>query len=475
MRALRDGGASVAFMNRSSYSVPPASRCRRRRAAPGFAGPGLTLAPRGGTLKTPATAGKITTRKVHPMARALDRIHVNSACGPRSTRVAENFSVARARGGSSRRWSCASSEENDAGRRARRRASTSRPIDVRCSVNLTPYGANWSPPRPGHPGRLLVSTPLPAARSSRRLVGRVVAPRRFGTGFRWLVGSRGSQPGRRHRHRRVGPLLVASMTHDPFVVALGALLQWLPPPGVRAACGALGPLDRRRIRRDRGPAARRGPGAPRALAIATDVASIALVLVAMFPLGTAEVFADNTTATLMRCSCGATTSRSPTFAADDRVHHGQPFRRSADRRRPVRRRSRRRSRPGRARRARPRCSSPRSSCRLHRRVRRADPTCDTTSPRRSVGGGQPPYAPLVPTIFVQHHLRRGRASHATAPGTGAIGFWWLAGRSRRRPGRHPFLKAGSPGGSASATSHGLVFETFTHLALHSLAPPGSRW
>ena len=35
------------------------------------------------------------------------------------------------------------------------------------------------------------------------------------------------------------------------------------------------------------------------LAIATDVASIALVLVAMFLLGTAEVFADNTTATLM--------------------------------------------------------------------------------------------------------------------------------------------------------------------------------
>ena len=36
-----------------------------------------------------------------------------------------------------------------------------------------------------------------------------------------------------------------------------------------------------------------------ALAIATDVASIALILVAMFLLGTAEVFADNTAITLL--------------------------------------------------------------------------------------------------------------------------------------------------------------------------------
>ena len=47
-------------------------------------------------------------------------------------------------------------------------------------------------------------------------------------------------------------------------------------------------------------------------AVAFDVASIPLVLVAMFLLGTAEVFADNTESTLLPMLVRATTWRSAT-------------------------------------------------------------------------------------------------------------------------------------------------------------------
>ena len=45
-----------------------------------------------------------------------------------------------------------------------------------------------------------------------------------------------------------GPLLVASKTHDPFVVSLAALLQWLPPLVLGLYAGVLADrLDRRLI------------------------------------------------------------------------------------------------------------------------------------------------------------------------------------------------------------------------------------
>ena len=90
------------------------------------------------------------------------------------------------------------------------------------------------------------------------------------------------------------------MTDHAFLVAMAALLQWLPPLLFGLYAGAL--ADRLDRTADRG---RRSTCCARVVlvlltrAIATDVASIALVLVAMFLLGTAEVFADNTSATLM--------------------------------------------------------------------------------------------------------------------------------------------------------------------------------
>src|SRR3712207_8010044 len=47
----------------------------------------------------------------------------------------------------------------------------------------------------------------------------IVAPRRFGTGFRWLIASSWLSNLGDGIAIAAGPLLVASMTHDPLLVA----------------------------------------------------------------------------------------------------------------------------------------------------------------------------------------------------------------------------------------------------------------
>ena len=127
----------------------------------------------------------------------------------------------------------------------------------------------------------------------------IVAPRRFGAGFRWLLASSWVSNLGDGIAIAAGPLLVASMTHDPFLVALGALLQWLPPLVFGLLAGALADRLDRRLIIVTVDLLRACVLVLLTLAIATDVVSIALVLVAMFLLGTAEVFADNTSATLL--------------------------------------------------------------------------------------------------------------------------------------------------------------------------------
>ena len=96
-----------------------------------------------------------------------------------------------------------------------------------------------------------------------------------------------------------GPLLVASKTDQEFLVALAALLQWLAPLMFALWAGALADRLDRRLIIVTVDVLRAMVLVLLAVAVATDVASIALVLVAMFLLGTAEVFADNTAATLL--------------------------------------------------------------------------------------------------------------------------------------------------------------------------------
>jgi MFS family permease len=132
----------------------------------------------------------------------------------------------------------------------------------------------------------------------RRLV-EVTAPARLGTGFRWLLASSWLSNLGDGIAIAAGPLLVASQTDDAFLVASAALVQWLPQLLFGLYAGALSDrLDRRLIVVTvdmlRGVVL-----AIIAASITTGTVSIGFVLVALFLLGTAEVFADNTSQTLL--------------------------------------------------------------------------------------------------------------------------------------------------------------------------------
>ncbi|MEN8675494.1 MFS transporter [Nocardioides sp.] len=127
----------------------------------------------------------------------------------------------------------------------------------------------------------------------------VVVPRRLGTGFRWLLASSWTTNLGDGIAIAAGPLLVASQTDQPFLVALAALMVWAPPLLFGLYAGALTDrLDRRRIVITVD-LVRAGVLALLTAFIVTGSVSIALVLVAMFLLGTAEMFADNASQTLL--------------------------------------------------------------------------------------------------------------------------------------------------------------------------------
>jgi len=82
-------------------------------------------------------------------------------------------------------------------------------------------------------------------------VSRVVeglVPARLGAGFRWLLASSWTTNLGDGVAVAAGPLLVASLTRDPFLVSLAALLRWAPPLVFGLYAGVLSDrLDRRRI------------------------------------------------------------------------------------------------------------------------------------------------------------------------------------------------------------------------------------
>ena len=56
-----------------------------------------------------------------------------------------------------------------------------------------------------------------------------VVPARLGSGYRWLLASSWTTNLGDGVAIAAGPLLVASLTDDPFLVSLAALLRWAPP------------------------------------------------------------------------------------------------------------------------------------------------------------------------------------------------------------------------------------------------------
>jgi MFS family permease len=133
-------------------------------------------------------------------------------------------------------------------------------------------------------------------------VGRIVEavlPARMGTPFRWLVASSWVSNLGDGISIAAGPLLIASQTSDPLLVALAGLLQGLPWLLFGLFAGVLADrVDRRRlvIAVD---LARAGVLAVLTGTVVTGSVNVVVVLTAMFLLGTAEVFADTTTGTLL--------------------------------------------------------------------------------------------------------------------------------------------------------------------------------
>jgi MFS family permease len=133
-------------------------------------------------------------------------------------------------------------------------------------------------------------------------VSRIVetlVPQRLGHGFRWLLASSWLSNLGDGIAIAAGPLLVASQTHDPILVALAALLQWLPPLVFGLYAGAIADRLDRRLIVVTVDLVRAGVLVLLTASIVTGTVSVAVVLAALFLLGTAEVFADNTSSTLL--------------------------------------------------------------------------------------------------------------------------------------------------------------------------------
>jgi predicted MFS family arabinose efflux permease len=136
--------------------------------------------------------------------------------------------------------------------------------------------------------------PNPIAR-----IAEAVAPARLGRSFRWLLAASIVTNVGDGIALAAGLLLVASLTHDPFLVSLALLAEYLPHLVFGLFAGVVADRhDRRRIVA--------GVNLFRALAlvlltamIVTGVATIAIVLVTLFVLGTAETFADAASSTLI--------------------------------------------------------------------------------------------------------------------------------------------------------------------------------
>ncbi|MDO8106143.1 MFS transporter [Isoptericola sp. b441] len=127
----------------------------------------------------------------------------------------------------------------------------------------------------------------------------LVLPERLGRPFRWLVASSWVSNLGDGIALAAGPLLVASLTSSPFLVALAATLQWLPAMVVGLLAGVV--TDRRDRRRivvlvD---GARVGVLLVLTATILTRHLTIGLALGTMLVLGTAEVFADNAQSTML--------------------------------------------------------------------------------------------------------------------------------------------------------------------------------
>jgi len=132
-----------------------------------------------------------------------------------------------------------------------------------------------------------------------RRVIETIAPARLGRSFRWLFASAIASNVGDGIALAAGPLLIASQTSDAFLVSMGYFAQILPPLLFSVVAGTVADrVDRRRIAIWLN-VVRAVVLAVVASTIAGGSVSIAVVLVALFVMSSAETFADIAEGTLL--------------------------------------------------------------------------------------------------------------------------------------------------------------------------------
>ncbi|WRH19130.1 MFS transporter [Microbacterium sp. JZ37] len=121
----------------------------------------------------------------------------------------------------------------------------------------------------------------------------------MGRDFRWLLASSWTSNIGDGIALAAGPLLVASLTDSPFLVASAALLQYLPWLLFGLHAGAIADRFDRRTLVMIANALRALVVAMLCVFIVTGAVNIGIVLVTMFAYGVAEVFADSASSTLL--------------------------------------------------------------------------------------------------------------------------------------------------------------------------------
>jgi predicted MFS family arabinose efflux permease len=126
-----------------------------------------------------------------------------------------------------------------------------------------------------------------------------IAPARLGTSFRWLLASSVITNVGDGIALAAGPLLVASQSRDPLIVSMALLSQQLPNLLFSIPAGGVADrVERRRL--VAGVNLARGLVlAVLAATIVSGVVNITVVLGSLFVLGTAEIFADVASSTLV--------------------------------------------------------------------------------------------------------------------------------------------------------------------------------
>ncbi|MEU9833866.1 MFS transporter [Streptosporangium sp. NPDC048047] len=123
-------------------------------------------------------------------------------------------------------------------------------------------------------------------------------PARLGTGFRWLLASSWLTNLGDGVAAAAGPLLIATLTRDPLMISLSALVSWAPPLLFSLYAGVLSDRHDRRGIVLVANAARAVVLAALVALMVTGTVTVATALVALTLRSVAEVFADSATATL---------------------------------------------------------------------------------------------------------------------------------------------------------------------------------